>query len=54
MQNVKSICALTKSIYLLCCHSGLDPESSLWISGFPLEFIPMEIGAGMIPMRNLI
>ncbi len=28
------------------CHSGLDPESSLF-NGFPLEFIPVEIEAGM-------
>ena len=47
--SVINIYALTESIYLRCCHSGLDPESSLWISGFPLEFIPMEIGAGMTP-----
>jgi hypothetical protein len=44
---------------LLFCHSGfdlacpaLDPgESSLSISGFLLEFIPMEIEARMTPYQ---
>jgi hypothetical protein len=49
-----NICAFAKSIYPHCCHSGLDPESSLWISGFPLEFIPMKIGAGMTPYAQFI
>jgi len=30
----------------MVCHSGLDPESSVF-SGFLLEFIPLKNGAGM-------
>jgi len=36
-------------------HSGQakrDPES-IDFSGFPLEFIPMHMGAGMTPWRHL-
>jgi hypothetical protein len=31
----------------VACHAALDAASSKCFSGFLLEFIPMEIGAGM-------
>jgi hypothetical protein len=33
--------------FWLTCHAALDAASSICFSGFLLEFIPMEIGAGM-------
>ncbi len=45
--------ALSQKRFYTSCHSGLDPESSLFNLGFPLEFIPTEIEARMTTLRPL-